>query len=439
MPARRMYSKNTCLWCLPAPCLGKFSRSVPRSRSRLYLRLMGMIHDRISSVVAFRDTASDPDDSFKYRSISGTKPEVDTVTLFRENARPRGSVSTSTAVSTASTLCRGSPMPMNTTLVVSSRWRTSAPRPPPVRRRACTTCSTICAAVRFFRSPILAVKQNWQFIAHPSCEETHTVVRPSGPVLDGMITDSTTPPPFFRRYSTFRVPSVAVLMDSISRSPSTVAIDPSVSLNFRDTSSMDSKSSTSLPRRYIHENNCAARCGRSPTLTSHDSSSSKRIPFKEARCGSTTDLAPDVEADACTSSVASETLAPRRSASSESTPARSASLPVGETARPRNDVGVRRMAAVRLKTSAPGDERASTAAAAVARIMTRRMVTRRRGRTRVKGWRRAARGTCHAACVVSARHDVESDEKVFALLSGTFDEGQKRYAVCFRDTTGRRG
>ena len=31
------------------------------------------------------------------------------------------------------------------------------------------TCSTIWEALRFPRRPILPVKQNWQFIAHPTC------------------------------------------------------------------------------------------------------------------------------------------------------------------------------------------------------------------------------------------------------------------------------
>ena len=101
--------------------------------------------------------------------------------MFRENASPRGSVSTSTAVKhcvdVVQRLAHAHEHHVGGFFALALRRRR---RRPPVRRRACTTCSTICAAVRFFRSPIFAVKQNWQFIAQPSCEETHTVVRPSG-------------------------------------------------------------------------------------------------------------------------------------------------------------------------------------------------------------------------------------------------------------------
>ena len=64
------------------------------------------------------------------------------------------------------------------------------------------------------------------------------------------------------------------------------------------------------------------------------------MPFSAARLGSTTDRAPEVEAETCVSSVASATLALRPTASSPSTPARSARLAVGETARRlADDVG----------------------------------------------------------------------------------------------------
>lgn len=45
------------------------------------------------------------------------------------------------------------------------------------------------------------------------------MVLPPG-VLDGMMTLSTTPPPFLSRYVTFLVPSFAVRMSSSARSPS---------------------------------------------------------------------------------------------------------------------------------------------------------------------------------------------------------------------------
>lgn len=61
------------------------------------------------------------------------------------------------------------------------------------RRLATTSCSMICAAVRLPRRPILPVWQNWQFIAQPSCEETHNVSRGLEPCsrMMGMRTAST--------------------------------------------------------------------------------------------------------------------------------------------------------------------------------------------------------------------------------------------------------
>ena len=53
----------------------------------------------------------------------------------------------STAASTASRLCIGSPMPMKTTLVIPPHV---APAPSAASsRRAATTCSTICAVHKF--------------------------------------------------------------------------------------------------------------------------------------------------------------------------------------------------------------------------------------------------------------------------------------------------
>ena len=98
--------------------------------------------------MALSDTANDASLSRKNRSICGTNPDVLTVTLLRENPNPLGSNKIDTAFNTSSTLCSGSPMPMKTTFDTSLA---------PTIRLACTTCSTICAALRFFLNPIFAV------------------------------------------------------------------------------------------------------------------------------------------------------------------------------------------------------------------------------------------------------------------------------------------
>ena len=157
-----------------------------------------MIHDRISSVVALSDTAREPRDSRRYRSISGTRPEVDTVTLFCENANPRVSVKMSTAANTASTLCSGSPIPMKTTFVTSSLAPApfEAPAPPRDSTRVDNLLDYLCSCES--RQGPFAVKQNWQFIAQPSWDEMHTVVCPLG-TFEGMMTLSTMLPPFLSR------------------------------------------------------------------------------------------------------------------------------------------------------------------------------------------------------------------------------------------------
>mmetsp|Transcript_37399 Transcript_37399/g.62961 ORF Transcript_37399/g.62961 Transcript_37399/m.62961 type:complete len:205 (-) Transcript_37399:677-1291(-) len=146
---------------------------------------MGISQFRTSSVVALRLTARVAGERRQNCTICGTSPDVDTVILLEDSASPRSLARMSTASITASTLCSGSPMPMNTTLV-------TLPMPSAAAMRfASTTCSTICSVVRFPRSPMRPVKQNWQFIAQPTWLEMHTVRRPLGA---GIITASTIPP-----------------------------------------------------------------------------------------------------------------------------------------------------------------------------------------------------------------------------------------------------
>ena len=98
------------------------------------------------------------------------------------------------AVSTASQLRSGSPIPMNTTLVgvvVGSR------------RTASRTWPVISPAERLRRNPIRPVAQNTHPRAHPTWDEMHSVRR----VLSGISTDSiASPSASFQR--NFSVPSL---------------------------------------------------------------------------------------------------------------------------------------------------------------------------------------------------------------------------------------
>ncbi len=98
------------------------------------------------------------------------------------------------AVSTASQLSSGSPMPMNTTLVGASAGSS---------RITSRTWAAISVAVRLRRNPIRPVAQNTQPNAHPTCDEMHSVRRlPSGISTDSMAS----PSPRSHRY--FSVPSL---------------------------------------------------------------------------------------------------------------------------------------------------------------------------------------------------------------------------------------
>jgi hypothetical protein len=71
-------------------------------------------------------------------------------------------------------LASGSPMPMNTTLVISR----SPPGRKPSSRFASHTWPTISAVLRLRLKPCAPVEQNEQSSAQPTCEEMHSVPRP---------------------------------------------------------------------------------------------------------------------------------------------------------------------------------------------------------------------------------------------------------------------
>src|SRR5205814_1459015 len=97
------------------------------------------------------------------------------------------------ALSTASQLSSGSPIPMNTTLVGASSGSS---------RITSRTWAAISAALKLRRNPIRPVAQNTQPNAHPTCDEMHSVRR----LPSGISTDSTaSPSPRSQRY--FSVPS----------------------------------------------------------------------------------------------------------------------------------------------------------------------------------------------------------------------------------------
>ena len=73
-------------------------------------------------------------------------------------------------------------MPIITTLVSLRCWCGTLPR----WRAATQTWPMISAVDRLRLKPWVAVEQNWQFRAQPTCEDTHRVPRP----LSGMYTAS---------------------------------------------------------------------------------------------------------------------------------------------------------------------------------------------------------------------------------------------------------
>ena len=116
--------------------------------------------------------------------MRGTTPAVETVTRRGAIAKPFGCKSVFTASTTFARLSSGSPMPMNTMLVMRRLSGSSAAMR--------TTCSTISATVRFRTSPILPVAQNEHASGQPTWVETHSVVRLSS----GISTASSTAPSF---------------------------------------------------------------------------------------------------------------------------------------------------------------------------------------------------------------------------------------------------
>ena len=72
-------------------------------------------------------------------------------------------------------LASGSPMPMNTMLVMMRL----SPTCQPSSRFASHTWPTISAVVRLRLKPCCAVEQNEQSSAQPTCEEMHSVPRSS--------------------------------------------------------------------------------------------------------------------------------------------------------------------------------------------------------------------------------------------------------------------
>ena len=116
------------------------------------------------------------------RRIPGTRPTVDTVRWRAE--RPNSSCTAVIAGQSASSLARGSPMPITTTF--ESRrpccWAVYFAR---------ATCSTSSAEVRCRLKPCWPVAQKVHPIAQPACDEMQTVAR-SG---YSMSTDSIRAPP----------------------------------------------------------------------------------------------------------------------------------------------------------------------------------------------------------------------------------------------------
>ncbi len=83
--------------------------------------------------------------------------------------------------------------------------------------------------------PMRPVKQNWQFIAQPTWDDTQTVTRGRLPPRrrTGMSTVSTLAPaagPAVRENTSFRVPSAAVWTRSSARPPSTETVSLTASL-----------------------------------------------------------------------------------------------------------------------------------------------------------------------------------------------------------------
>ena len=143
--------------------------------------LIGTSRSRTSSVVAWKLTASRQPISVAVRAISGTTPLVDRVMRRRPRAMPSLSITTFIASRTFSKLYSGSPMPMSTMFEISrvSTLGTPLTGHSPRSSRASMTWPTISAAVRLRTSFCVPVWQKEQVSVHPTCEEMHSVPRPS--------------------------------------------------------------------------------------------------------------------------------------------------------------------------------------------------------------------------------------------------------------------
>ena len=164
-----------------------------------------MMRLRTSSVVAFSEMARlGAGDSLASSSMPLTRPTVETVIRRGENPAPQGCSSSWKARVTLARLCSGSPMPMKTMLVGRR----------PATAVACATCSTISPADRWREKPRVAVAQNWQSSAQPTCDEIHSVSMSRSSLLSGISTDSMARPSKVRKRN-LRVPSCACWCSSM--------------------------------------------------------------------------------------------------------------------------------------------------------------------------------------------------------------------------------
>ena len=96
--------------------------------------------------------------------ISGTKPQLDTVTFLWLMFSPFSSVSISMNLTRLSKLSSGSPVPITTTFDTRS----------PVIFWMLYICDSISDAVRFLTSPPMVDAQNLQPIRQPTWDDMHT-------------------------------------------------------------------------------------------------------------------------------------------------------------------------------------------------------------------------------------------------------------------------
>ena len=173
-----------------------------------HLRFTGITWERTSSLAPCSDTARRNGlPKAARRRSPGTLPEVEMVIWRAPMFSPWGSRMMVSAASRLSMLARGSPIPMNTRLSTRSPAISSAAR----------ICPRISEAVRLRVNPSSPLAQNRQPKAHPTCEETHSVMRelcaPPCPTAAGMMTDSTRWPSCMRERN-LRVVPVALSFTS---------------------------------------------------------------------------------------------------------------------------------------------------------------------------------------------------------------------------------